>query len=74
MDVITDSENMNLSKLWEIVKVRGAWSVTMHGVTKSQMQLSNWTTATSLDKNLILPTAYSGNINNANNTKSITYT
>ena len=73
MDVITDSVNMNLSKFWEIVKDRGAWSATIHGVTKSQTQLSNWTTASSLDKNLILQTADSGSINNAINTKSITY-
>ena len=35
LDSITDSMNMNLSKLWEIVKDREAWHVAVHGVTKS---------------------------------------
>ena len=36
LDGITDSMNMNLSKLQEIVEDRGAWRATVHGVTKSQ--------------------------------------
>ena len=36
--VITDSMAMSLSKLWEMVKDREAWSAVVHGVTKSQMQ------------------------------------
>ena len=40
---ITDSMNMNPSKLWEIVKDRGAWHAAVHGVTKSQPWLSDWT-------------------------------
>ena len=35
LDSITDSMDMNLSKLWEIVEDRGAWCGTVHGVTKS---------------------------------------
>ena len=38
---ITDSRDMSLSKLWEILKDRGAWHVAVHGVTKSQIGLSN---------------------------------
>ena len=40
LDGITDSMDMNLSKLWEIVKDRGAWSAIVHGVTKTQF--SRW--------------------------------
>ena len=41
LDSITDSMDMNLSKLWEIVKDRDASHAVVHGVTKSQIQLSN---------------------------------
>ena len=43
VDSITDSIDMNLSKLQEVVKDREAWSAAVHGVAKSQTQLSNWT-------------------------------
>ena len=36
--------NMNLSQLWEMVEDRGAWSATVHGVSKSLAWLSNWAT------------------------------
>ena len=36
---------MSFGKLWEIVKDRGAWHAAVHGVAKSQTQLSDWTTA-----------------------------
>ena len=36
LDGITDSVNMSLSKLWEIVKDREAWCVAVHGVTKTE--------------------------------------
>ena len=37
LDSITDSMDMNLSKLQEIIEDRGTWSVAIHGVTKSQI-------------------------------------
>ena len=39
--IITNSMDMNLSKLREIVKDRGAWHAAVHGVTKVRSQLSN---------------------------------
>ena len=44
LDGITDSINMSLSKVPEMVKDREAWLVTVHWVTKSWTQLSDWTT------------------------------
>ena len=46
LDGITDSVNMSLNKLWEMVKDREALHAVVHGVAKSQTRLSNRTTTT----------------------------
>ena len=46
LDSISNSMDMNLSKLQERVEDRGAWCAAVHGIAKSQTRLGNWTTTT----------------------------
>ena len=43
LDRITDAMDVSLSKLWEVVKDRESWRAIVHGLTKSQTWLSDWT-------------------------------
>ena len=58
LDSITDSVDINLSKLQEIVE-RGAWCAAVHGVTKSQIWLSDWITSLLLQTPTILLNSWS---------------
>ena len=44
LDGITNAMDMNLGKLWKMVRDREAWHAAFHGVTKSQTRLDDWTT------------------------------
>ena len=54
LDSITDSTDMSLSKLWEIVKDRKAWHAAVHEAAKSWTQMSDWTSINRLGKINIL--------------------
>ena len=48
LDDITNSMSMSLSKLWEMLKGKKTWHAAVHGVSKSQTWLSNWTWTTTI--------------------------
>ena len=50
LDGTADSMDMEMDKLWEMVRDWKAWSAAVHGVAKSQTWLGDWTTATSAPK------------------------
>ena len=56
MDGVTNSTDMNLGKLWKMVRYREAWHAAGHGVAKSQTQLGDQRTATNLRGVIFLPT------------------
>ena len=50
MNGITDSMDMSLSKLWEIVKAREACRAAIHGIAENQTQLSDWKTTNCISR------------------------
>ena len=58
LDGITNAMNMNLGKLWEMVRDREVWSVAVHGVAKSWTWMGNWTTTAYVHRVIIKYNVY----------------
>ena len=54
LDGITDSMDINLGKLWDMVRDREAWCAAVHCITKSQTRLGDWTTANKQQQTSVL--------------------
>ena len=54
LDGITDAMNMNLGKLWEMVRNREAWRAAVRGVAKSCTRLRDWTTTSPVSQHILV--------------------